>query len=236
MDHRGFFACLLLCMTTPLWATEIEDNQQLHAQAQQYLQSALANEYVGVEPQNVKVAVANIDPRLRLSHCDTPVSHAIASPQPYGNNISLKVQCTGSSPWNIYLSAKVETIAAVAVISRSMNRGEVVGPADVELVQMNTAQAGFGYLSELEQVVGMELKRRLQAGTSLRLAHVTTPEVVKKGDKVLLEAARGGISVVTNAKALAAGQVGDQIRVVNSKSNREVDAVVVGPGRVQVLL
>lgn len=236
MRHRGFLAWLLACVSLPVWGSEFEDPNVLHAGAQAFLEQSLMHEYAGVQPEHVKVTVAPIDSRLLLSRCSEALSHTIASNQPYGSNISLKLQCAGTKPWSIYLSAKVDTFAEVAVLSRSMNRGELITPGDVELIHMNTAQAGFGYIGQLDQVVGKELKRRLQAGTSLRLSHITAPEVVKKGDKVLLEAGTGGLSVVTSAKALAAGQIGEQIRVINSKSNREIDAIVIAPGRVKVLM
>lgn len=236
MVHRGFLAWLLVCLALPVWGEEFEDSTDLAAAVQSFLEASLADQYAGVQPDNVKVAVSRLDPRLRLTRCDQPVEQTVTSPKPYRSNVSVKVQCTGSKPWTIYVPAKIDTYAEVAVTSKSLARGDIITRDDIELRLMDTAQAGLGYISDPERVVGMELKRRLQIGSALRLTHLTAPEVVSKGEKVVLEASTGGISVLTNAHALAAGQVGQQIRVRNSHSNREVDAVVVGPGRVKVAL
>lgn len=236
MTHRGFLACLVVMLALPAWSQESQDPQELVTGAQAYLEGALADEYVGVEPSDIAVTVSNLDSRLRLTRCDKDVSYSIASPRPYGSNVSLKVQCAGTKPWSIYVPAKIDTFAPIAVASRNMSRGDIITHGDVQLIRMNTAQAGFGYVSDLSRILGMELKRRLQAGEPVRLSHVKAAEVIKKGDKVVIEATTGGVSVLTNAKALAAGEVGDQIQVMNVKSNRVVDATVVGPGRVKVSL
>lgn len=236
MIYRGFLACLLLCLALPSWSGEFEDSVELADSVQSFLEASLADQYPGVKAENIKVAVSRMDPRLRLSRCDDEIKQSITSPKPYRSNVSVKMQCTGSKPWAIYVPARIDTFAEVATISKSMGRGDVLSREDIELTLMDTAQAGYGYISDPERLIGMELKRRLQVGSAIRLSHVRAAEIVSKGEKVVLEATTGSVTVVTNAEALASGQLGQQIRVRNSKSEREVDAVVVAPGRVKVTL
>lgn len=215
---------------------EIESPNELRMQVDAFLQEALRGEYVGIEPGNLEVAVSNLDARLRLNKCSAPLRQEITSPRPFGSNLSVKVNCDGAKPWTIYVPARVDVYAEVVVLARSLNRGTVITEDDVVLKRMNIAQAGFGNIRDLSQVVGMELKRRLQAGEPVRLSHVKLPQVVRRGDKVTLEAATGSILVITNGTALANGQVGDQIQVRNEKSKRVVDAEVIAPGKVRVTL
>ena len=236
MIYRGFLACILVCSALSAWAKDYEDTKALTTGAERYLLSALKKEYPGVSPDNVKVTISSIDPRLRLASCEQGVNQSITSPRPYGGNVSLKVYCEGNKPWTIYIPAQVETFAKIAVASKSIPRGEILTDDDVELALMNTSQAGYGYVFDLKRVIGMELKRRLQVGMPVRISHVKSPKVVKKGDKVVIEASLSGVSVVTNAEALSAGELGEQIQVRNSKSDRVVDALVVAPGRVKVAL
>lgn len=236
MMHRCFLACLLVCIALPAWSQEFEDSVALVNRAQSFLEHSLAKEYVGIQPEHIQVTVSHLDPRIRLDLCDGEITQVIGSPRPYRSNLSVKMRCDGSKPWTIYIPAKIDTLANIAVLSKSLKRGDIISPDDVELTLMNTAQAGYGYISDLNRVIGMELKRRLQVGSAVRTSHLKAPEVVRKGDKVLLEASTAGISVVTNAKALTAGRLGEQIQVVNIKSNRVVDAEVMGPGRVRVSL
>lgn len=235
MRHRVFFSCLLL-LSCAVQAENFLDPQALRDQVALFLQEQLRGEYVGVEPENIEIAVSNLDPRLKLPKCETELNNSITSPRPYGANISVKVNCDGSKPWTIYVPARIDTYAEVAVVARGVERGSILTAADIRLTRMNTSQAGYGHIREMERIVGMEVKRPLRAGDAIRLSHLKSPQVVRKGDRVVLEASTSGISVVTSGRALLNGQVGDQIQVRNEKSNRVVDAEVVGPGRVRIPL
>jgi flagella basal body P-ring formation protein FlgA len=70
----------------------------------------------------------------------------------------------------------------------------------------------------------------------VRSSHIKAPQVVRRGDRVILEASTAGISVVTTGTALANGKVGEQIQVRNEKSARVVDAEIIGPGKARVAL
>jgi flagellar basal body P-ring formation protein FlgA len=236
MIYRGFLACALLAFGMPTWSQPYEDNVALISRVQANLTNLLANEYKGVEPDNLQVKMGPLDSRLRLGLCENEIEQSINSPRPYGNNLSIKVHCPSNKPWTVYVPARIDTWAEVAVALKNLERGGVISTADIELSLMNTAQVGYGYITQPDQVVGMELKRSLPLGSPIRLIHLKAPEVVSKGEKVTLEAGIGGLTVVTNARAMTAGKLGEQIQVRNIKSNRIVDARVVAPGRVRVAL
>lgn len=58
--------------------------------------------------------------------------------------------------------------------------------------------------------------------------------VVARDERLTLEAVAGSVVVQVPARALAPGALGDRIRVVNLASGLEIEAIVVGPGRVRV--
>lgn len=58
--------------------------------------------------------------------------------------------------------------------------------------------------------------------------------LVSRGEQVVLEANRGGVQIRVKALALQDGRKGEQIRVQNLQSKREVYAEVVASGRVQI--
>jgi flagella basal body P-ring formation protein FlgA len=236
MGHRVFFAGMLLLSAAIARADSIESPDSIRTQVETFLQTALRNEYVGIQPEDLEVAVGNLDSRLRLSQCQAPLRQEIATARPYGSNLTVKVSCSTPEPWSIYVPARVQTYAEVAVVVRALPRGAVLSADDVMLKRTNTSQGGSGLIQELPQVIGQELKRRLDVGEPVRLSHLKAPQVIRKGDKVILEASTGGISVVTSGTALANGQVGDQIQVRNEKSKRVVDAEVIAPGKARVAL
>jgi flagellar basal body P-ring formation protein FlgA len=235
MRYRVFFSALLAFWSCSVLAESFSDSETLRSQIDIFLRDELRTEYRGTEA-DFEISVSNLDPRLKLHQCDVPVAHSIVSPRPYGTHISVKAQCSGTKPWTIYVPARIETYAAVVVTVRNLERGSVLTEADIALNRMNTNQAGAGHVRVPGEIVGMELKRRLEAGEPVRMLHIKSPQLVRKGDRVVMEAGNAGVSVVTSGRALANGQMGDQIRVQNEKSQRIVDAEIVAPGRVRVAL
>lgn len=235
MRHRGFLSCTLLMFAIPCFGGDFITPVEIEAEVRQYLNDTLRKD--NNESSNLfEITVSNLDPRLQLRACDTPLRKTITSPRPYGTNVSVKLQCNDSKRWTIYVPAQIDQFAEVAVLSRSLSRGSVISEADITLTTMNTAKAGFGHIRDPERAIGMQLKRPLQAGEPLRISHLRAPEMVKKGDRVTLEASTVGVTVITAGKALGKGQLGDQIQVRNTKSDRVVDAEIIAPGRVKVSL
>lgn len=236
MRHCVFFLCWLACASGATAGESFSGSDELRAQINHFLQETLREGFPEVGDENREIVISNLDPRLKLNECDVPVRHSIVSPRPYGANISVKAHCGGTKPWTLYVPARIDTYAPVAVMARSLERGSVLTQADVTLSRMSTSQAGYGHVRELDRVLGMELKRPLRTGEPVRLSHLKAPQVVSKGDRVVLQAETSGVSVVTSGRALAGGQVGDRIQVQNEKSQRVVDAEIVAPGRVRVAL
>jgi flagella basal body P-ring formation protein FlgA len=236
MAYRLFFCCIVLLSAMTAHADDVESPEALRSQVEAYLQDTLKGEYMGVAADDIAVAVANLDARLRLAKCASPLHQEITSPRPYGSNVSVKVNCGSPKPWTIYVPARVETFAEVTVAALSLARGAVLTQEDVVLRRMSTNQGGSGLVLDPQQVIGKELKRRLEAGEPVRLSQIKAPQVIRKGDRVVLEASISGVSVVTSGTALANGVVGEQIRIRNEKSARIVDAEVIAAGKARIAL
>lgn len=235
MKYCGFLLIGLAALAAAAWATEKQSPDELRTQVHDYLYATIQQQLPPDRPEDyLAINVSNLDARLNLPACEEAPKISIASPQPYGSNITVRVACTSGSRWSIFVPARIELYADVAVLTRNLGRGDVIAPQDVQLLRMNTAQAGFGHIEDLDRVVGMELRRPLRSGETVRLSHLLVPETVRRGDSVILEAQNGGLSVVMEGTALANGKVGEQIQVRNSTSERVVDATIVGPGRVRV--
>lgn len=233
MRHRVFL--ILLCITgftNKLYAEQVS-SAEIAQEVDAYIRNILSNEKQHPS-DDYKVVVSNLDPRLKLKACEHSLNMRVASPRPYGSNLSVKVSCKAPKKWTIYVPAHIEQYADVAIVSRSMQRGSIISTDDVVLSRQNVAQVGKGYLRDPQRAVGLQLKRPLQSGQPLRLSHLKEPQIVKRGDKVILEAGNKSINVVTIGHALNAGQLGEQIKVRNEKSQRVVDATVVAPGKVRV--
>ena len=234
---RCFYVSLaLLCGAGPaLAAAETENLEHIRQQVRQYLQQQYSSD-MSPEIEAVKITVNNLDPRLRLAKCDKPLTLTLTDNGSIGGNVTVRTRCNSHSAWTIFVPARVDTVALVAVSSRSMSRGEHLQQGDIEMLPRTTSGLGSGFVADPARILGQELKRNINRGEVLRLSSLKPARVVKKGDALRVEAYTGTLLVVAAGIALADGQIGQQIKVKNTASERIIKARVVAPGRVQVML
>ncbi|MBD8701473.1 flagellar basal body P-ring formation protein FlgA [Sphingomonas sp. CFBP 13714] len=120
----------------------------------------------------------------------------------------------------------------VAVLTRAIARGDILSATDFEL-QPRAAVAARGALAA-DAASGREAVRALPAGTMVRAGDLVAPRLVRRGEAVTLSLQGRGFAITTAARALAAGGIGDVVRVVALSTNHSVDGVVTGAGSVRV--
>ena len=76
--------------------------------------------------------------------------------------------------------------------------------------------------------------RALRAGAPIRHGDIRPPVVVAKGTIVTLELRTRRMTLIARVKAAEDGAMGQTIRLLNTRSNRAIEGVVLGPGRVAV--
>ncbi|HEY7773212.1 MAG TPA: flagellar basal body P-ring formation chaperone FlgA [Marinagarivorans sp.] len=184
-----------------------------------------------VQSGDLEVHVSRIDPRLKLATCSQRKAIKINGNQTKTANISVRVSCNGESPWSIFVPARIDVLQEVVTTTRDIYKDEILKPEDLTLVVRNTSSLGFGYTNNIKPLLGNAVTRNINAGSVIRLAHVSEPLAITRGDKIVLESGTGGLSVAASAIAMSDGKVGDQIRVKNAESKRIIEVFVVAPGR-----
>ncbi|MBH0180015.1 MAG: flagellar basal body P-ring formation protein FlgA [Nitrospira sp.] len=146
----------------------------------------------------------------------------------------MAVNVNGKS-WNT-----VEVLADVAAMidalapNRSLKSDEIIDGQDLKTVRMRTHQLSHPFMTDREEVIGKSAARPLPADVPFRTGFLKAPVLVKKGDRVMIEAKRGGLSIQAYGVTKSSGRVGQTIMVSNQDSGRELQAKIVGPGLVQV--
>lgn len=185
-------------------------------------------------PGRYDIQVNNLDPRLRMPLCSQSLDASLESPaQPLGR-VTVRVRCDGEAPWTVFVPAQVKLLRDVVVMTRPLKRESVIGEGDVTLRERDVSSLGQGFISDLDQAVGMKLLRPTVMDQVLTLQQLEQAEVIRKGDQVVITARSGGLSVRMPGEALAKGGLTEQIRVRNLNSKRVVKATVIGPGQVEV--
>ncbi|HRX78971.1 MAG: flagellar basal body P-ring formation protein FlgA [Planctomycetaceae bacterium] len=127
-----------------------------------------------------------------------------------------------------------ETADMVVVTRRTLNRGDIIRDADVELQPRDPKNQSFQVATERHAVVGMELLYPIREGQTIILNQLRKPLMVKRGELIRVRARAAGVQVTTTAKAMEDGAMGDII-IVQSLENREQYAThVTGTQQVEV--
>lgn len=197
---------------------------------------AYALEELVHDPERDSVSVGRLDPRLRLHHCDAPLQAFRNPGNRRGGRSTVGVRCTGSQPWTIYASVQVESRATALALARSMGRGDRIQAQDLTETEINLAELPHGHYSDAERLIGMQLRRSVRAGEILSPLLVAAPNLVTRGETVMVTAAAGGTQVTMQGEALDSGALGDRIRVRNNRSDRVVEGEIVERGRIRVLM
>lgn len=185
--------------------------------------------------RDVRVRLSQLDQRLKLKRCGDAIRFELIRPVHQSRNITIKTICDGNNRWSIFVPATLEVYADVVVAARNLERGTVIAEEDIKYMRIDTASLPSGHVLDKDRVLGMELRRSARNGSYLLLSALELPRVVNKGDSVVLESRNSSLSVAAKGTALDNGQVGEQIKVRNSQSDRVVNALVTGPGRVSVV-
>jgi flagellar basal body P-ring formation protein FlgA len=178
------------------------------------------------EVQDVRVEASNTDPLQPASVRYEPrngrfeVSFEIAN------------EASGTRTKLRFSGVAIET-AEVAVLSRNVERSEVLKSADVVTERRPKAELG-GDVALRGHAVGMQMRRPLRAGQPLKIADLAKPDLVQRDDNVTLIYETAGLYLTMRGKALESGSDGDTVSVMNLQSKRTVTGVVIGRGQVAI--
>ncbi|MDX1922769.1 MAG: flagellar basal body P-ring formation chaperone FlgA [Alphaproteobacteria bacterium] len=134
----------------------------------------------------------------------------------------------------IKLSGRAMLMVQVAILNRSVTTGDVITEHDVEWSRVAVDKAGADAVTDPSRLVNAESRRALNVGSVLRMRDLRGAKMVLKGAIITIAVETPNMTLSTQGRAMADGAMGDTIQVINTQSNRAVDAVVVGSGKVSV--
>jgi flagellar basal body P-ring formation protein FlgA len=120
----------------------------------------------------------------------------------------------------------------VVVPMRDIARGSVIADSDLTYLAVN-GEVMNGVVTNMTDAVGMQTRRTLRAGESLRQQDLRRPILVTKGAVVTMTFEAPGVVLTATGRAMSEGGMGETVTIQNPTSFRQITAVVVGPGEVR---
>jgi flagella basal body P-ring formation protein FlgA len=129
--------------------------------------------------------------------------------------------------------AFADTGLRVVVPAHDIARGDTIQESDLTYQTIADANVMSGTVTSMTMLVGMEARRVLRAGESVRGDDVRHPILVTKGSTVTMTFEAPGITLIATGRAMGEGGQGQTVTVLNPASYRQISAVVTGPGTVR---
>ena len=149
--------------------------------------------------------------------------------------LEVEVLSQGRAVQTVPLVVQVTLTRRVVIARRTINQGAAIAAADVELTALSFTRVDELGLDDVAQTVGQRAKRVISAGSLVETEMLEAVPLVLRGQLVTMTSLAGAVRVVTTGKAGDDGRRGEVIRVRAADDRKvEFDAVVVGPGEVQL--
>jgi len=206
-----------------------------------------------------EVTIAPLDPRVQIQGC----SKALSVDHPFSSKDTVRVRCVDPI-WQVYLQVSMPASAlanaagsssgkpsvfggsgtaapgpvvkTVVVPKMLIQRGMVIEAGMLEEISQASPNMDNSLLQSQKEAVTAEAVRDLPAGQPLRSSDIRRAILVKQGQLVTMTVGdKAGFLITVRVEALQDGRMGEQVKLKNTESGRQISGVVTGPSMVKGL-
>ncbi|MEE4297970.1 MAG: flagellar basal body P-ring formation chaperone FlgA [Pseudomonadales bacterium] len=186
-------------------------------------------------PGQRTLSTAELDPRLRLPACPEPLEASAREMRTGARQTTVEVSCAAEPGWTLYVPVMAHYRLPVVVAGAGLPRGAIVRAADVRLEERELSRTDHGLLLDVADAVGMKVKRPVNAGAALRSTALEPQDVIRRGDRVVIDAFAASFRVRMRGESLQDAAPGERVRVRNLSSRRIVEGVAAADGSVRIM-
>ncbi len=227
--------CFVFLLTGPLLADELPGDMPLT--------SAFAEKLVSEQLQpsthgdGFKVMISQ--PRLPLGNQEGRATRIVIDGlrhDPVSGRFSAVMIGTigNEARFELPVEGRVQPLVSVPVLTRTLQRGDLISSADLDWQTVSPDVLSKASLTDEQQLIGAEARRRLSPGRILTSRDVGAPLLVLRGKPVRVIYADRGLKLTALGTARDDGALGETIRVVNPDSRLEIQGVATGYQEVTV--
>lgn len=181
-----------------------------------------------------EIIPGNLDPRLRLPRCDSPLQTEFLSQQRNFGNTTVSVSCRSGKNWTIHLPVTVKSFLQVAVATRPLARNVPIQNSDISLEERDVSSLASGYYTDVQSLLGKVSKHSLTKSKVIVPSDLGTQKIIRRGNRVTIIAEGESFSIRMEGTALGDATQGEQVTVENLYSQRKIEATAIAAGMVKV--
>lgn len=128
----------------------------------------------------------------------------------------------------INVTGLIEKMTEVPVLKSVLKNGDIIGSADIEWVSVPARNMVRDTIIDADKLMGKTPLRMVDAGVPIRARDVMSPQLISRGDDVMINFVSSSMQLSAKGKAMQNGAEGDVIRVMNLSSNQPLQAEITG--------
>lgn len=132
------------------------------------------------------------------------------------------------------ITGKYTSYIMVPVAAKYIKFNDVVQQSDVSALKVRLDNLNKEYATEMQEVVGMQVKQYISAGSMFKISDISRPNVIKNNDPVNIVYTSKSINLKTSGIAMGNGAVGDMVKVKNTTTGTQLLGQIINKNTVQV--
>ncbi len=237
MKARNFFCFFsVFFLTVAAHAAQYSHLEEIVALSGDYLKKEVMKQQPLIAEKTIQIVSNKLSTRLKLQQCDKPLTFSHRRNTKLKGTASIKVSCHSPVSWSIYTKHRIQVKKNMLVAKHSLPKGHIISDDDLNYIYRDINHQRSGFIDNKQLIVGRQLSRPINTGEVIYHHQLTSPQLIKKGDKLSIVAKIGGLSVITPGIALSDGRLGEQIDIKNQRSSRIIRAEITGQRSAEVIL
>jgi flagellar basal body P-ring formation protein FlgA len=146
----------------------------------------------------------------------------------------LEIRVNDKFQKRIRLNSKVLVTQEVIKTTRAVRRGEILSNDEIRVESIQTERPSKNAITNIDFALGYEAARSLSIGKILTPNFIKRPALGNRGDKILITAQKGGMTITAPGILKEDGYENAMVRVLNMESKKIIYGRLVDSNTVKV--
>jgi len=185
----------------------------------------------------LKIVIRPHDLPRFLASCQTNIEASLPSNATNNAINSVLLSCSqAENSWQAIIPVHLSVSTQIMVAKKNIPAGRVIQSDDLSVSYFDRDSLYNGYFKDVESAAGLMAARIITTGSPITVNNTERQLLVHHGEDVSLEVEAHGINVTMKGVAKSDGKLNQTVQVMNTQSKKVVDAIVVGMGKVRIVI
>lgn len=128
----------------------------------------------------------------------------------------------------LQVSGLINRMTSVPALTGPARKGDIISASDIVWIEVPERNLSKDVVVDADELIGKTPSRVLSANRPVKTGEIANPQLVSRGDDVIILYSVGGMTLSAKGKSQQNGSQGDLIRVTNLSSTKSMSAEITG--------